>query len=291
VAVQSSGVASSRVAILTDSVACVPPALVQGYGIQVVPYQLVWDNQVYLDGQGLTPAEFYRRFRASSTYPTTATPTMGQFIAAYQRVAEHAEGIVAILVAETLTSMVRLAQQAAQEANVAVRIVDSHTGAASQGFVVLEAARAARSGATLEQVVAVAEACRERVGMFFAMETLEHLHRGGRIGKAATLLGACLRIQPVLTLAEGQVQPVTLTRSRQRALDRVVEETAKAVGTRPIRASVFHADVLEEAQQLAERVQREFRCVEFFISEFTPVMGAHTGPRIIGIAYCLEEPA
>jgi len=279
------------IAIVTDSAACVPPALAQEYGIQVVPYQLVWDGQVYLDGQGLMPAEFYRRFRASSTYPTTATPALGQFIIAFQRAAEQAEGVVAVFVAETLTSVVRLAQQAAQEVSVPVRIVDSHTGATPEGFIALAAARAAHRGASLEEVVAAAEACRERVGMFFAMETLEHLHRGGRIGKAATLLGARLRIQPVLTLADGIVQPVTITRSRQRALDRVVEEMAKAVGTRPIRASVFHADVLNEARQLSERVQQEFSCLEFWISEFTPVMGAHTGPGIIGIAYCLEESA
>ncbi len=280
------------VAIVTDSAACVPPDLARAYRMQVVPYQLVWDGQVYLDGQGLTPSEFYRRFRTSSTYPTTATPTIGQFITAYQRAAEYAqEGVVAVLVAGTLTSTVRLAQQAAQEVNIPVRIVDTHTGATPEGFIALAAARAAWRGASLDEVVAVAEAYRERVGMFFAMETLEHLHRGGRIGKAATLLGARLRIQPVLTVAEGQVQPVTVTRSRQRALERLVEETAKVVGTRPIRASVFHADVPEEAQQLAERVQREFNCLEFFISEFTPVMGAHTGPGIIGIAYCLEDAA
>lgn len=278
-----------RVAIVTDSAACVPPALAQEYGIQIVPYQLVWDGQVYLDGQGLTPAEFYRRFRTSATYPTTATPALGQFVTAFQRAAEQAEGVVAVLVAETLTSTVRLARQAAREISIPVRIVDSRTGATPEGFIALAAARAARKGASLEEVVAAAESYRERVGMFFAMETLEHLHRGGRVGKAASLLGARLRIQPVLTVADGIVQPVTITRSRQRALDRLVEETAQAVGTRPIRASVFHADVPDEAQQLAERVQREFHCLEFWISEFTPVMGAHTGPGIIGIAYCLED--
>jgi DegV family protein with EDD domain len=279
------------VAIVTDSAACVPPALAQEYGIQVVPYQLVWDGQVYWDGQDLTPSEFYRRFRTSSTYPTTATPTMGQFIAAYRRAAEQAQAIVAIFVAETLTSTIRLARQAAQEVDIPVRIVDPHTAATPEGFIVLAAARAAQQGASPDEVVALAESYRGRVGMFFAMETLEHLHRGGRIGQAATLLGARLRIQPVLTLADGQVKPVTIMRSRQRALERLVEETAKVVGTRPIRASVFHADVAEEAQQLAERVQRAFRCIEFFISEFTPVMGAHTGPGIIGIGYCLEDEA
>lgn len=280
-----------KIAIVTDSASCVPPALAKEYRIQIVPFQLIWDGQVYLDGEGLTPAEFYRRFRTSSTYPTTATPTLGQFIAAFQRAAEWAQGVVGIFAAEVLTSTARLARQAAQEVSIPVRVVDSKNGATTEGFIVLAAARAARQGASLEEVVAVAEACRERVGMFFAMETLEHLRRGGRIGRAATLLGARLHIQPVLTLVDGIVHPVTVTRSRQKALDRLVEETAKAVDSRPIRASVFHADVAEEAQQLAERVQREFNCLEFWLSEFTPVMGAHTGPGIIGIAYCLEDSA
>lgn len=281
----------SRVAVLTDSAACLPPALLDKYGILVVPYQLIWDGQVYLDGQDLTPAEFYRRLRVSRTYPTTATPTMGEFIAAYQRAtAQGAEAIVAVLVTETLTSSVRAARQAARESDIAVEIVDSGTAAIAQGFIVLAAARAASSGTSSEQVVAAAEACRARVGMFFAMKTLEHLHRGGRIGKAATLLGLRLQIQPVLTLLGGQVQPVAATRSRRRALDRVVDQVSKAVGVRPVRASVAHADAPEEAALLAERVQRELHCIEFFVSEFTPVMGAHTGPGTIGVAYCLEEP-
>jgi len=144
------------VAILTDSAACVPPALAQEYGIEIVPFQLIWDGEVYLDGQGLTPAEFYRRFRASSTYPTTATPTLGQFIAAFQRAAEHAEGVVGIFVSEALTSTVRLARQAAQELNIPVYILDSRNGATTEGFIALAAARAARRGASLEEVVAVA---------------------------------------------------------------------------------------------------------------------------------------
>ena len=279
------------VAVVVDSAAAIPPALTREYGIQVIPYQLVWDGQVYLDGQDLTPAEFYRRFRAGHTYPTTATPTLGQFISAYRRAAESAPGIVAIHVSETLTSTVQLARQAAQEVDIPVRVVDSHTAAAPQAFIALEAARAAQRGASLDEVVAVAEECRQRVGMYVAMETLEHLHRGGRIGRAATLLGARLNIQPVLTLKDGQVQPVTLTRTRRRALSRVIEETVKVVGDRPVRASVFHADVPDEAQQLAECAQRQLHCLEFFISEFTPVMGAHTGPGVIGLAYCLEERA
>ncbi|MBC7316980.1 MAG: DegV family EDD domain-containing protein, partial [Chloroflexi bacterium] len=144
-----------------------------------------------------------------------------------------------------------------------------------------------RRGASLEEVAAVAEACRKRVGLCFTLETLEHLRRGGRIGRAATLLGARLNVQPIVTLAQGQVQPVAITRNRQRALEMIIAQVHRAVGDQPIRAAVAHADALEDAMILSERVQREFHCIEFFISEFTPVMGAHTGPGVVGVCYCL----
>jgi DegV family protein with EDD domain len=278
------------VAVVTDSAACVPPALVRELGIGVVPFQLIWDGETYEDGRDLPPDEFYRRFRASSTYPTTSTPALGQYVKAYAHAAETAAAVVAICVSGRLTSSYSLAQQAAREAALPVHVVDSTTATSAQAFIVLEAARAARAGATLEQTIAAAESARRRVGLHFAFETLEHLRRGGRLGEAATLLGARLNLQPIMTLGGGVVRPVGVTRTRQRALDRVLDEVRRRVAGRRIRASVFHADVLDEAQQMADRIQREFDCIEFFIAEFTPVMGAHTGPGVIGAAYCIEEP-
>ncbi len=276
------------VSVVTDSAACIPPDLRREYHIHVVPYQLIWNDQVYLDGRDLTPVEFYRRFRASSTYPTTATPTLGQCIEVFEQAAEVADTVVGIFVAANLTATMSVARRAAQEIAKPVHVVDAQTAASAQAFLVLKAARAAAAGATAEQVLRVVEESRPRTGMYFAFETLEHLHRGGRIGQAATLLGARLRIQPVLTLTGGQVRPVSVARTRQRALDRVLREVQAAVGENPARAAVFHADVPEEAEQMAERVQSMLRCVEFFISEFTPVMGAHTGPGVLGVAYCIE---
>lgn len=279
--------------IVTDSAACVPADLVRRYGIEVVPYQLIWDGQVYLDGQDMTPDEFYRRFRSSRTYPTTATPTLGQFAALYTRVTERAEAIVAIMTTRTLTATVDVAKTAARELGLQDRVVviDAQTAGPAQAFVVLAAARAAHQGASADQVAAIAKAHRERVGMLFSLEDLKHLHRGGRIGQAASLLGSHLRIQPVLTLSEGTVRPVTVAHTRQGALARIMARLHRLVDHRPIRAGVFHADVLPEALELGRQVQEEFTCLEFFIADFTPVMGAHTGPGIIGIAYCLEEDA
>ncbi len=281
--------ARHRIMIVTDSAACVPREQVEAYGIVVIPYYVIWDGQAYADGRDLSAAEFYHRFREARSYPTTTHPPLGAFLEVYQKLGENCDGIVSIHLAERLTSAIRAARQAALELpGLPIRVVDSHTAASPEAFIVLAAARAAAQGASLEEVVAVAEACRERVGMYFAMQTLEHLRRGGRIGQAATLLGARLRIQPVLTLREGEILPVRVTRDWQRALQQVVDQTGNTVGATPIRLAAFHADMPADANALLEQARQRMNVIDSHVAEFTPVVGAHTGPDIAGIAYCLE---
>jgi len=282
--------ARTRVAVVTDSAACVPANLARELDIHVAPLQLIWEGQAYRDGEDMTPTEFYRCFRQSTTRPTTTQPTLGDFVQIYSRLARRAEAIVSIHVAERLSTTLEVARLAAEQVSgVPIRVVDACTGATAQGFVALAAARAARAGGTVAEVVSVAETYRERVGLYLTLETLEHLRRGGRIGQAATLLGSRLRILPIIYIADQEVRVGGVTRSRERAKQRVLELVAARVGSSPIRASVFHADAEEEALTLAQEVQERFRCLEFFISEFTPVMGAHTGPGVIGVAFCIEE--
>jgi len=283
--------ARGGVRIITDSAACVPRDLAEGLGIEVVPYELIWDGRTYLDGRDLTADEFYRRFRTAHTFPSTAQPTLGSFVEVYQRVAQQADGIVALHVAERLTSAIRLSRQAALEIEplgVPVRVVDTHTAASPEGFVVLAAARAAAQGATLDEVVAAAEASRERVGMYIAMQTLEHLRRGGRIGRAAILLGARLSIHPILTVRDGEVLPVKVTRDWQHALEQVLEQTSDQADGKPVRLAAFHADMYDDACALLERARQRLNVIESFVVEFTPVMGAHSGPGIVGLSYCVE---
>ena len=126
------------------------------------------------------------------------------------------------------------------------------------------------------------------MGFFCTLATLEYLRRGGRIGEAAALVGSRLRVCPIVCVSQQRVRVAGVTWSRRRALRRILELTAQRVGSAPIRASVFHADALEEANWMAQEVQERFRCVEFFISEFTPLMGAHAGPGVVGVAFCVE---
>lgn len=280
----------ARIAVVTDSAACIPAELVQKYDIHVVPFELVWNGQSYRDGIDITPTEFYRRLRESNSWPTTSQPALGDFATLYARLGQEVDGIVSVHVPGELSATLQTARLAAeQDSPVPVRVIDSRSAAIAEGFVVLAAARAAAAGGSLEEVAAAAEAAIPRVGLFATLETLEYLHRGGRIGEAAALLGSRLRIHPVLYLAEGRVKVAGVTRSRHKAMEQMLDLMAEQVGERPMCVSVFHADALQEVAWVESRVRARFDCQEFYTTEFTPVMGAHTGPGVIGLAFCARE--
>jgi DegV family protein with EDD domain len=280
----------ARTAVVTDSAACVPAQLLREYGIHVVPFELMWDGRSYRDGIDLTPTEFYRGLRERSSWPSTSQPALADFTALYSRLSREADGIVSIHVPGELSGTVHTARVAAEECSpAAVRVIDSRTAAIAQGFVVLAAGRAAAAGGSLEDVVAATEATIPRVGLFATLETLTYLRRGGRIGEAAALLASRLRIHPILELADGRVRVAGTAHRRGRALGRLLELTYERVDDQPASMSVFHADAGREAEQLSARVRSRFDCRELYVTEFTPVMGAHTGPGTIGLAFCTAE--
>jgi DegV family protein with EDD domain len=284
------GTAKGRIAIVTDSVACVPPELVELYHIHVVPFHVLWDGKDYRDGVDMTAAEFYGLFGQNKAFPTTSQPSLADFVRTYARLSEEADGIVSIHVPAELTGAIGVARMAAEEAaSVPVRVVDSRMATMAQGFVVLEAARTAAAGGTLDEVVATAEAMISKVDFFATLHDLKHLHRGGRIGEAATLLGSKLRINPILSLAHGRVRVLGVVRTRRNAVEKMIEMMHEKVGERPLHASVFHGDALAEAERIAAEIRSSFNCVEFYVTEFTPVMGAHTGPGVIGLAFYTDE--
>ncbi|MGQ9553722.1 MAG: DegV family protein [Anaerolineae bacterium] len=280
----------ARVAVVTDSAACVPSELVREYQIHVVPFELALDGRRYRDGIDLTPGEFYRLLRQATSWPTTSVPPLGSFAAIYAELGKEAEGIISIHVAAEFSSTVQVARLAARlVSSVPVRVIDSRSGAIAEGFVVLAAASAAVAGASLDKVVAAAEAAIPRVGLFSTLETLQYLHRGGRIGEAAALLGSCLHTHPVLELASGHVKVVGVTHGRRQALERIVEAIAERVSGQPACISAFHADASVDLAWLEARLRALPGCREFYATEFTPIMGAHTGPGAVGAAYWLLD--
>ncbi len=280
-----------KIAVVTDSAACVPPALREALDIHQVAFELVWGGVVYRDGVDIAPAEFYRRFRASApSYPTTSQPPLGAFLALYTELGRTHDGIVSIHVSGDMTGTVRTARLAAEQSGVPVRVLDSRTATIAEGFVVLAAARAATTGASLDEVVSAAERVISRVDFFATLKTLEHIRRGGRLGEAAALLGSQLKIVPVLNLKNGRVSVVGLTRSWSHARQEIVDLAVGRLGDKAnVHASVFHGDAPEDAAWLREQLLARVSCAEFYVTEFTPVMGAHTGPDVVGLAFYVDD--
>lgn len=282
----------AKIAVVTDSAACIPTPLKQALGIFEIPFELVWDGVVYRDGVDLLPEEFYHRFRAQShAHPTTSQPPLGAFVSMYTQLSQEYDGIISIHVAGEMTGTVRTAQLAAEQIDaMPIRVLDSCTATMAEGFVVLAAARAAITGATFDQVVDAAQRVIDRVDFFATLKTLEHIHRGGRLGEAATLLGSQLKIVPIMNLKNGRVSVVGVTRSWKHALEELIELSVERVKDKTnVRASVFHADAHAEAPWLSEQFQVRVACAEFCVTEFTPVMGAHTGPDVVGIAFYADD--
>lgn len=278
-----------RVVVVTDSNATIPEALVRELDIRVAPILLNLAGRTYRDGVDMTPDEFYRILRTTTHVPTTSSPSMGDFVRVFAAAGQEAAGIVAIVLPPQLSGIHNLAVMASQLVDgPPIRVVDSGTAAMAQGFVVLEAARAAAAGADLEEVVARAKEVASRVRFYAVLETLEYLHRGGRIGAAAAWAGSVLQITPVLRVLHGQVEPFARPRTRRRAIQVMLDEMARQVGDRPVHAAICQADALEEAEDLKRRVEELFDCTELYVTEFTPVMGAHAGPGLLGIAFYVD---
>jgi DegV family protein with EDD domain len=279
----------SRVIVVSDSSASIPPDLAEELGIQIVPILLTVDGQTFRDGQEISSEQVYQWLRSSKRLPTTSAPSVGDFLRVYAAVSEEASGIVSIHISPKLSAIYNSAFTASQLIEeVPIQLINCRTAAMGQGFVVLEAARAAAAGADLESVVARATEVASKVSLLATLGTLEYLHRGGRIGGAATLLGTVLQIRPVLYVADGHVDVFARPRTNAKALRVMLDYLAERAAGRPIHVAILHADEPEEAEALRARIEESFVCTELYITPLTAVMGAHTGPGVLGIAFWVE---
>ncbi len=279
-----------KIAIVTDSSANLPEELVREYEITVVPIYLYWNGVTYRDGVDISPRELYRRLKESTVLPKTSAPSVGDFLKTYLSLAPQAEAIISIHLPPTLSATYEAARTAAQMVEGAkVYVANAHTAAAGQGLVVLEAARLARQGIDPESIVKRVEEIGQRTHIFAFLSTLKYLYFGGRIGLASALLGSALQLCPVLYLRDGIADVWSKPRTRSKALQELLKIAEQKIGNRRVHIAVMHGDALEDALYLKEEISRRFDCAELFVTEFTPVMGAHTGPGLVGIAFWCEE--
>lgn len=281
-----------KVAVVTDSTCCLPPELVKQHDILVVPLQIIYEGKSYRDGIDMTPGDVYKIMRRKENLPTTSTPSTGAFLNAFRELSKEAESILCITVTG-LQSRTFEAASAAREISkeempdTTIEVFDSRSVSGALGFIVREAALVAGQGADLAQAIEAARNMMGRVNFLAMLDTLYYLARLGRIARAAAWAGSVLSMKPILehSPAVGETMPVARPRTEARAVERMLEIMAQRVGKAKVHVMVHHADEMEDGEKLLTEIKRRFDCVESYITEFTPVMGVHTGPGLLAISF------
>jgi len=281
----------SKVAIVTDSSPNIPAEIIQANNIHVVPLTVIWGEENYYDGVDITPEEFYKRLDTAKIMPSTSQPSVADFEVLFRRLHQEGYDILAVLISEDLSGTISSATQAKKllpDANI--EIVNSQTLVMSLGFQVLAAARAANQGATLEECKRLAEDGKDRCGVIFVLDTLEFLHRGGRIGTAKRFMGTLLNVKPVLAVENGVIVPLDSVRTQKKALATIIDLIEeKTKGKKNIRLATLHANCPELAQGVLDEAAERIPNVETVFSELSPVIGTHTGPGAVGLVYYYEN--
>jgi DegV family protein with EDD domain len=282
-----------QVAIVTDSCASIPESLIQALKIHWVPYYIHRGEEVLRDLVTAKRDTFYQWLPTARNLPTTASPGPGDYVTLYQKLAEE-EGVEEI-VSIHMTSKGSGAYQAAKVAqsmveerlpNLRIEVIDTLNVSMCQGWMVIEAARAALEGKSLADVVDLVKGMIPTTRMIQTADTLKYLYMGGRIGKAKHLVGSILNIKPIIGMEDGIIVPLGQARSRRRAYERMVEMVASAVGQAGrVRIAFVHAAAREEAEKVKRLAEERLNCVESLIAELSPALGVHTGPGTAGMCY------
>ena len=270
--------------IVTDSTSDLPPALAEQLGVTVVPINVVIDDVNYRDGIDLTPDEFYQRLVAGPRLPTTSQPSVGTFQAAYQEVLGQGDEIVSIHISGKLSGTVNSAEQAKASLgdSVPIEIIDSNGASIVLTLIVMGAVESARQSSSYQEVADQVRRDLSRTSAVFALDTLEYLQKGGRIGKAQAFVGSLLSVKPILTLVDGEVHPLERPRNHQRAMRRLIELTREK--GQPVRLGVIYSTEQEWATEIRSSLSDLLPEEQIVTARFGPALGTYVGPRAVGVA-------
>lgn len=271
-----------NVFVVTDSTSDIPVHFREELGIEMVPLSINFENETVLDGVDLSPEQYVERLRTLDKLPSTAQPTVEQFQTAYKKGLDAGMDVICITISTGLSGTFNSASLAAEQLDPErIKVVDSLKASTSLGWVVVEAARAAQGGASLQETVAVAERTREKTHFFALLETLDYVYKGGRIGRASHMVGSALGIKPILGLEEGTVLPVERVRTWKKALKRMIE-VASSRG-KLLDVAVLHTDNLPEAQKVVDELKSRFPDAHYEIVFAGTTIATYAGPGAVGI--------
>jgi DegV family protein with EDD domain len=271
------------VRVVTDSTSDIPPALAQELGISVVPLSVIFGDEVYREGIDINHDLFYEKMLRSKVLPTTSAPSVGDFLEVYERLLETTDEIVSIHISSKLSATYNNACQAAAalaEKGARIEVIDGLSVSFGLTFMAAAAARAAAGGAGLAEIRKLVEGMIPRIRIVVVLDTLEYVRRGGRIGRARAFLGTVLRVKPILSLRDGEVHPEERVRTKSLALTRLVQ---MVTSYNVKEAAIGYSTNAQEADDLRRRLEAELPGVKVVVQRLGPVLGAHTGPGVLGV--------
>lgn len=278
----------SRIALITDSSCDLTPEFVIRHNVQMVPVQVSFGHEEYIDKITITPREFYRMLQESGHHPKTSQPSPGDFMKTYREVQSRYEKAVSIHLSGALSGTLQAAQTAANAfKNGEIHVIDSRNASVALGLIVAEAARVIEEGGDLEEVVARTEWAIKNVRIFVSVATMEYLIRGGRVGKSKGLLAKVLNLKPILTLnSDGRVEVASKSFGGKAAMKKTMQLVCEeAVGRRNLKFAVAHANAPETAQWYVEEIKKQFEVKDIMVVNVSPALGAHAGPGAAGVAF------
>lgn len=272
-----------QVRIVTDSISDIPPDICRELGIEVVPAVVVIGGRTYRDKVDLSGDEFYRRLVESDELPTTSQPPVGDFEALYRRLAQETDQIISIHIPDAVSGTLASARAAAAAIDDAeIALVDSTQISMAEGWLTILAARAARAGHALGEIMDLIQRTIPRLRLVAVLDTLEYARRGGRIGRAAAMMGALLRVKPLVAFQGGEVVPLENARTMHRAVDRLLQMVGEWKQFEEM--AVIHTAAPELAARVRERLGELHPVERIPVTEAGPVLGTHAGPGAVGIA-------
>ena len=282
----------ANVAVMTDSVACIPQELAKQHQIKVVPAaHISVDGTIYIDGETISPTEAYALIKADPDRFVTSAIPPDYLLSVYEELSQHSNQILFITIASSLSAVNRTGGLAAdllkeKSPDVTVSIVDSHACASTQGLVVLAAARAATQGKSLDETADIARRVREKSGGVMVLDTLRYVYRTGRMSKTASRIASLFNIKPINRITEdGTLEMVDRTRKSLDGINRLITAIGKEAGTDSLHFMVTHAAAPDRAEYLVEQLKQKFNCLSMIVSDYSPVMGYGAGPGALFVGF------
>ncbi len=275
------------IGIVTDSTCDIPEELIQQYGITIVPLYIIWGDQQFKDRIDITPLEFYERLEKDSSRPTTSQASIEDFVKVYRKkIQEGFKELIVITISSAMSGTFQMALKAAKLVEIPVSVVDAKGPTMTLGWQVLAAARARELGDDVKTILAKIEGVRKRLFQYVAMDTLEYLQKGGRIGGAVKWVGGLLQVKPLVMINHetGLVEAVNIARTQKALVENMYKKIFENIDkTKKLHIAVLHGNALGKAEELAKRIRNEFNPVELIINMTGPVLGIHTGPGALAL--------